>query len=448
MLLRRGGAAEDDAASTESGVAGPAWRPPKRRRALAERTLRVGALALGLCGLSVARILWTPVRGSHLSLRQRLGDAYWVLAGWWWQQHRRFGAGGAALGGRARPVNATAARLECAAQNPGLVLHLKVPKAASTTVFDLARSLAPRNGYAVNSRPVYIDEADAAASAREYVDYYAGLPQRTLRTAHGAFLDFAAAGRPRPAYFGLMREPLSRLRSHYDYLHWGPRSRWAVFWKGHDGNAPPFDQCAADYFREAGAGLRRLRRRRRRGRRLGAAHGNNNNPNKGRCLYWANVQLAYFCGVGPTCRGREALEPGARFYAYGSAAALEAARAHIASDFVAVGLVSDLDGSFRLLERVLPTYFRGLVQAYRSKNVWSRATAAGPPTAAAAKDPPPPSVANTSAVDAKAVEAYIRDQVLAWEYKLYDHVREVFHAHLRACGLYKPDPTPPSGPGT
>ena len=67
-----------------------------------------------------------------------------------------------------------------------------------------------------------------------------------MHTAHGPYLDFAtlSTGSAVP-YFGLMRAPLERLASHYDYIHWGPRSRWATLWKGQDTTALPFAECAA-----------------------------------------------------------------------------------------------------------------------------------------------------------------------------------------------------------
>ena len=92
---------------------------------------------------------------------------------------------------------------------------------------------------------------------------YAARPLRTVHTAHGPYLDFATvqhdvrrlsvasyANTPPTSaaavpYFGLMRMPLERLASHYDYIHWGPRSKWATLWKGQDTSALPFASCAA-----------------------------------------------------------------------------------------------------------------------------------------------------------------------------------------------------------
>ncbi|KAJ1444497.1 hypothetical protein M885DRAFT_552775 [Pelagophyceae sp. CCMP2097] len=402
---------------------------------------RLAAWALGLfaLGLLLLRAAAFPVDVRHMSARQQAGDVFWVAVCWWRQAEPRRGrlavspARKVRLG---RLLNATAARA-CAAQKPYLVMHLKVPKAASSTVFDLAVSLNRKNAFAVNARPMYVDEARRRRSAKQYVRYYAGLRRRTVRTAHGAFVDFASLGAPRPAYVALMREPLQRLKSHYNYLHWGPRSRWAKFWKGHNAHAPPFGDCAAAHRDDA---LRQARRE------PGmpwapAALASPAADAKGGCLYWANVQLAYFCGVRRECRGRGALA-GAALYAFGSARALEAARRNLARDFVAVGLVERLEESLAVFERVLPTYFCGVVRAYRRQSVWSRATVA-PPTRAAprpltrAPEAPRPNATRnaTPAQDVDAVDRFVRDEVLHWEYKLYNIVASNFAHQLAHCGL-------------
>ena len=80
-----------------------------------------------------------------------------------------------------------------------------------------------------------------------------------------------------------------------------------------------------------------------RARRLGELAGA-----KGDCLYWANVQLAYFCGVKNECAPQSLRDD-----AHGRNA-LRVASANIQRDFVAVGLVEDLKRSLKLFETVLP----------------------------------------------------------------------------------------------
>ena len=140
-----------DLSVPSSGVASVSARFVSFGRSRAARGPRVAAAA--------------QVRAGHMSFRQHAGDAYWL----WRAKASEVAAFGPSLGGGggsgkkrgpggAGGFNATAARRFCAPQAPDLVMHLKVPKAASTTVFDLVNMLAPKNGFAVNSRPMYLDE--------------------------------------------------------------------------------------------------------------------------------------------------------------------------------------------------------------------------------------------------------------------------------------------------
>jgi len=199
----------------------------------------------------------------------------------------------------------------------------------------------------------------------------------------------------------LVREPARRLASHYDYLHWGPRSPWATFWKGQDASAPSFDACVAA-----------------RARGEPATRGD-----RADCLYWANAQLSYFCGVAATC----GLGPRLRARTTG-AAALRRALVNIDAAFAVVGLVEDLAAAFMVLERVLPSYFAGVAAAYAAAATRSRANTAALFVAAPAAD-------LTTAAAAANATAFLRHRVLHWEYALYDRLGRTFRHQARACGL-------------
>ena len=374
-FMRRAGVASGPSAA----AAGAAPRPARRRRAVQLRfayALAAGALLYLVVPRRTADL---KLDAAHLTTRQWLGDAYWAA--------RAMKAEAApAVRHRHYHYNSTAARHECRPQAPELVLHLKVPKAASTTVFDLIEALSSKNRYRVNNRPQYVDPMHRTRSATQYARYFFGLKPRTVRSAHGAYLDFdrllgdSSWTRAPPAYVGLVREPTTRLRSHYDYLHWGPRSPWAMFWKGQDGTAAPFWECVE------------------------ARRHDHVDEGRGGCLYWANVQLTYFCGVDEACTR-------------GNAATLRRALAH-ARAFAVVGVVEDLGGFLNVLERVLPGYFAGVRARYARDATQSRTTrhkrAEAPPAAAA---------------------AYLKNEVLRFEYLLYDAVARDFGRQKRVCHL-------------
>ncbi|KAJ8604062.1 hypothetical protein CTAYLR_001747 [Chrysophaeum taylorii] len=325
---------------------------------------------------------------THMSFRQRAGDAYWVAVG----MAQQWKSPSSSVG--SSKVNVSAARA-CVPQSPRLLLHLKVPKAASTTIFDLLYDLGPENGFAINSRPLYVDDRRSGRSANEYATYLATLPKRTARTAHCPYLDFAAYGLPRPAYVALVRDPIARLVSHYNYIHWGPRSAWARFWKGQDPTAPAFDVCVSARIKKPTSRAR---------------------AERGDCLYWANAQLSYFCGLSHrACRMLDIT------YAGTGEKALDLASAHLDRDFVAVGLVEDMPNSLRLFERVLPTFFKGALR--KAAGLVSRAAK----TTTTTTTIPSTKINNNT-------DEYLRTTVLRWEYVLYDTIAKTFRRHLDACG--------------
>lgn len=284
-------------------------------------------------------------------------------------------------------------------------MHLKVPKAASTTIFDILYSLAPRNRFAVNSRPFYIDETRPRRAASEFVEYLDSLEKRTAHTAHGPYMDFRISSLQQerlPAYVALVRDPVKRLESHYNYLHWGPRSAWAKFWKGQDTSAPSFQSCVEDaavLTGGEGEKLLSLPRSRR--------------ESKGDCLYWANAQLAYFCGL--NCNHLDIT------YRRAGNHSLKKALANIERDFVAVGLVEDIDHSLRLFQSLLPSFFDGAPE--RGGGLVARATK------------PQAATGTTSSPGNKSIHTFLADAVMPHEYGLYDEVKRKFQGQLVACGL-------------
>jgi hypothetical protein len=111
------------------------------------------------------------------------------------------------------------------------------------------------------------------------------------------------------------------------------------------------------------------------------------------------------------------------------------AQENIARDFVAVGIVGDLDKSFALFEKVLPTYLGGILRAYHRKSVWSRATTPKIIKTPAAKITSSATTNSSHNNRSAEVEAFLKDRVLHWEYKLYAGVLDNFQKHLRTCDL-------------
>lgn len=217
-------------------------------------------------------------------------------------------------------------RLCIGPSDAALVWVLKTPKAASSTLQDLIVELGQRHPvrYVVNTRQLRVDWERVDLMAAEYARSFGTLQRRTVYSAHGWFLDMQRWGYPRPVYIGTIRLPLVRLLSHYNYLHFGPRSIWSVSRHGQDTTAPSFDDCISEYLQ-----------------------GNKRMAVKWKCMQWANIQLKYFCGYNSICR--EA-----------TSSSYTLARENMDSNFLVVLVVERFAESLSVLEKLMPSFFSGI----------------------------------------------------------------------------------------
>ena len=360
----------------------------------------------GLCCCSAVTVLvcfflwrWSldgSLTTSHMSFRQKAGDTYWLVR----SAHSRWTASSAVSvfpsSKQEAVVDFRASLEECAPVETALAMHLKVPKAASTTIFDLVYALSIENGFAVDSRPIYVNSEKIGRTKREYASYLSSFGSvKTIRTAHCPYVALGLF-QQRPVYFGLVREPSKRLSSHYEYLHWGPRSKWATFWKGQNKEAPSFEACVSEKMKT-----------------------NMQLPTPGDCLYWANAQLAYFCGLDCSPQAITANHDGPR--------ALQKANRHVQEAFVAVGIVERLDDALFVFERVLPAFFAN-----------ARARATGLVSRVNNNHRTKPKGLNST------IQTYLRDIVLPYEYRFYESLLTQFDTQFQACqrrqGLSSSDP--------
>lgn len=279
-----------------------------------------------------------------------------------------------------------------------LVWTLKTPKAASSTLQDLILGLARQDPgrFVVNTRQLRVNPSQTSPALRgvlleRYAEYFSGLRRRTVYTAHGWFIDLERGGSPpiidgqrngpesrgggsaasvrwaapavwagvryRPVCIGTIRSPLARLLSHYDYLHFGPRSVWSLARHGEPGAAgssssgsaaqtagaaasspPAFGACVAAHMEALARG------------ETGSA------ADPWKCVHWAGIQLRYFCGYGDfdTCNAA-------------GPEALATAWANVQRHFLVVALVERFPEALALLETLLPSVFQGAAALFAAQ---------------------------------------------------------------------------------
>ncbi|XP_045917352.1 uronyl 2-sulfotransferase-like [Micropterus dolomieu] len=116
--------------------------------------------------------------------------------------------------------------------------------------------------------------------------------------------------------------------------------------------------------------------------------------------------IPYFCGQHPQCR-----EPGAW--------ALERAKQNVLENYLLVGILEELEDVLLLLERLLPHYFTGVLNIYKSPDYRKM----GNMTGTVRK--------HTPTLEALQV-LYHR---MRYEYEFYNFIRDQFHLMKKKIGL-------------
>lgn len=172
-----------------------------------------------------------------------------------------------------------------------LLMAMRTPKAASTTLEELIEKLSDVNHFVVNKVALLSlsqpgpDEQAQRQRVNSYCKYFSSLSKRTVSVAHIRYLDFAAYSSPQPIYVGTIRNPVTRMQSHYNYDHFADRP-WHISHKERGADIerrpPTFVECVRAHMNGT----------------------NNLDPELYTCMnsVYLNVQLRYFCGMDPVVK--------------------------------------------------------------------------------------------------------------------------------------------------
>jgi hypothetical protein len=226
-----------------------------------------------------------------------------------------------------------------------LLMAMRTPKAASTTLEELISKLSETNQFVVNKvallslSPPGPEEKSQIERVRSYCSYFSSLRKRTVSVAHIRYLDFGAHDYPQPFYVGTIRNPVTRMQSHYNYDHFADRP-WHVSHeeRGADTSLrpPTFVECVRAHMNQKNV-------------TGGGAKGATGLPETYSCMnqVYLNVQLRYYCGMDPVCK-RGSLDT-----------ILDKALSNLNRHFRVVVVVEEMARSVALLDKLIPTFFGG-----------------------------------------------------------------------------------------
>lgn len=111
-----------------------------------------------------------------------------------------------------------------------MLIAMRTPKAASTTLEELVSKLSRKNKYVVNHVTyLTLDKRERVSSdaysdrAKAFCEYFGSMDKRVVHVAHLRFLNFEQFHFPQPLYVGTIRDPVLRMQSSYNYDYFADR---------------------------------------------------------------------------------------------------------------------------------------------------------------------------------------------------------------------------------
>ncbi|XP_053737117.1 uronyl 2-sulfotransferase a isoform X1 [Synchiropus splendidus] len=263
---------------------------------------------------------------------------------------------------------------------PSQVVYNRVGKCGSRTVVILLRLLAEKHQFNLVSSDIHNKTRLTKHEQVDLMKNISNIPQPFLYTRHVHFLNFTRFRIEQPVYINIIRDPINRFLSNYFFRRFGD-------WRGEqnhlirtpgmkdDERYLDINVCILENYPEC------------------------SNP---RVFYI----IPYFCGQHPQCR-----EPGTW--------ALERAKQNVVENYLLVGILEELEDVLLLLERLLPHYFTGVLEIYKSPDYKKM----GNMTGTVRK--------HTPTLEALQV-LYHR---MRYEYEFYNFIRDQFHLMKKKIGL-------------
>ncbi|KAJ8026692.1 Heparan sulfate 2-O-sulfotransferase 1 [Holothuria leucospilota] len=276
---------------------------------------------------------------------------------------------------------------KCITGTNHILFYNRVPKCGSRTFLFLAKVLASKNSFhkpreatnSVKKKRKDSNPVDGAALKTTLRRRLMNMPLGSFLHGHIKYIDFKNDTRlpekKQPIYLNIIRDPIDRLVSQYYFVRYGDR----LF-----------------------TNKRRLRKLQK-NIFLNETLNDCVERRRPECC-GSNAQVQYFCGYHPDCQRREeAFQRAVRNLDY----------------YLVVGITEEYEDFLKVLEKLLPDYFKGVVDEYNTPAETNRKT-------------------QSSARKKQPLTEAVRDKLrslLDMEYKFYYHVRSKFQGLKQELGI-------------
>nr|XP_039251286.1 uronyl 2-sulfotransferase-like [Styela clava] len=255
-----------------------------------------------------------------------------------------------------------------------IVVYNRAPKCGSRSMMYVISELAVRNNFTDYESRNYSARKLEGEELQHQVDKIASLRPPVIYNRHLNFIDFRKYGYKQPIYINLIRDPLSRFVSHYNYMKYGDE---VVERKMPEGLKENINDCVM--------------------------------LNHYICrVHLAIYEWIFFCGMENTCNVNTVYRE-KRF---------EIIKEHIEKEYLIIGISEEFENSLKLFEILLPEYFTG------ASDIWKRHNETRSKTATKKHD-----------ILTEEAENKMRNVNLVDSYRLYNIVKKKFNQLKEKYGI-------------
>ncbi|XP_062510246.1 uronyl 2-sulfotransferase-like [Corticium candelabrum] len=256
------------------------------------------------------------------------------------------------------------------------VMYNRVGKCGSRATLTLLEAVAGRNNFTLVLSDIHNQRELSLPEQIDLVNYINQLPPPFLYSRHMFYIDFQRLGAGPLVHINVIRDPLSRFISSYYYRRFGDGREHNSNFQGD--KEQTIDECMERNHHECSSPKR---------------------------MFYV---IPFFCGQEEACR-----EP--------SSWALEKAKANVRDKYLVVGILEEYEDTLRVLEKLLPIYFKGIVDILRNPDPETKMRLETMST----KHKTPPNEHNTRLLRFR----------MQTEYEFYYFVRDRFHQLKHQLGI-------------
>ncbi|XP_004227334.4 heparan sulfate 2-O-sulfotransferase 1-like [Ciona intestinalis] len=215
--------------------------------------------------------------------------------------------------------------------NPRFIFHNKLPKSGSSTMNNIIKILAKKNKFNYLKAESGVVPLNDELPLVKYLERKMTSPYFLLK--HHYWFNFTKYGKEQPTFINVIRDPVEWFVSRFYFSRFGWKRKPGCRDAACSMDKHEFNMDVDDCVRTK-------------------------HPH---CVTSPWLYLPYFCGPTKECIEMANVTDKER--------SLETAKRHLVEDYHVVGILEQFEDTLNMLEMMLPSYFKGAVQVWKSKDV-------------------------------------------------------------------------------